>query len=164
MIGLFAISAALAEPGVPSKPILQTDRMWRTEVLIEAETAIVRSALADAETALSLSESVLGVNVLHRSGTCDLVEVTCKGVWEPLRYTIRRCATVDGFEENLVASEDFSAERAVWHLEAVPGGTRVSFALDSQTRLPIPRPLLEARMRSSAVETLVNLAELVSTR
>lgn len=164
MIPLLITHLAYAGSGEPSDPVVHADSSISTDVLIHASVADVRAVLADPKAAGALSDSVLAVRVLGKDGPCDLVEVTCKGVMDPLTYTVRRCPTPTGFSENLVQSEDFSSQRAEWRLEPVSGGTLVTFSVRSEPKISLPRRVVQAVVESSAVETLENLVRRVTGR
>jgi hypothetical protein len=159
---LLLILPTLAAPATPSAPVVQADSSVRTDVVIAATPATIRAVIADPRVAARLSDHIVRVDVLGKDGACDLVEVTCKGLASTLAYTVRRCPTPDGFTEALVRSDDFDAQRTEWHLQAVPGGTLVTFEVASEPRVPLPKRVIQAVVESSAVETLENLVRVVT--
>lgn len=161
---LLSTSLVLASPGEPSDPVVHADSTVTTDVLIAASMADVRAILADPAVAGRLSTSILSVDVLGKDGPCDVVAVTCKGMLTPMAYTVRRCATPDGFTETLVRSDDFTAQTTEWHLKTVTGGTLVTFSVNTHPKTSVPRRIIQAVVESSAVETLENLVRKVTGR
>ncbi len=164
VLALLTTSLVLAGPGEPSDPVVHADSTITTDVLIAASMADVRAVLADPDVAGRLSASILTVDVLGKDGPCDLVAVTCKGMLTPMAYTVRRCATPDGFSETLVRSDDFTAQTTEWHLQTVTGGTLVTFSVNTDPKTSVPRRIIQAVVESSAVETLENLVRKVTGR
>jgi hypothetical protein len=154
---------AFADPE-PSAPVTVGNSTVTTEVLIQADAASIRAALADPLTACRLSGDVLSATVLAKEGDCSILRVTTRGLSAPLTYTTRRCPTADGFRETLVTTEDFDNQTSSWKLTPVSGGTVVTLAVRSEPRLPLPQRMINAAVGSSAVQTLRNLVHRVTGR
>lgn len=150
--------------GEPSTPVVAGESTVTTDVIIAADCATVRAALADPITASHLSGDVLDAKVLGKEGDCSLVQMTTRGLSSPLTYVTRRCPTPDGFRETLVRTDDFDSQSSSWRLAAVSGGTQVTLEVRSEPRLPIPQRLINAAVGSSAVQTLKNLVQRVTGR
>ena len=154
---------ALAAPE-PSEPITVGESTVTTQVLIQADPAAIRAALADPLTACRLSGDVLSATVLEKEGDCAVLRITTRGLSAPLTYTTRRCPTTDGFRETLVTTNDFDSQASSWKLTPVTGGTVVTLAVRSEPRLPLPQRMINAAVGSSAVQTLRNLVHRVTGR
>jgi hypothetical protein len=156
-LGLFAVRAALAADPEPSEPTFGADTSVTSQVTIPADPARVRAALADPVTAARLCPDIISARVLEHS-TCDLVEVTTRGLSDPLIYKVRRCPNGSGgYSETLVSSDDFSQVRVEWKLAAVQGGTQVTYTILTDPNLPVPQRLISLATARSAVTTLKNL-------
>lgn len=148
----------------PSPPVTDSADRVTTAVVIPADPAAVRAALADPTAACRLSTDVLSARVVATEGPCALIAVTTRGLTAPLAYTMRRCPSADGYTETLVQTDDFDQQESRWQLRAVPGGTEVTLQVRSQPRLPLPQRLINATVGSSAVQALKNLAHRVTGR
>ena len=158
------LTAALAAPAEPSPVEIGADSSIRTTVIVAATPEQVRARLADPVAAAELCDDVIGARVVGASGDCSLLEVTTRGLTDPLVYTVKRCPTADGWQETLVASDDFSRQDSRVRLEAVPGGTRIVMEVRSEPRLPLPQRLLQSEIAKSTVQTLRNLVVQVTGR
>lgn len=162
-LGLVLVHLPLGlEPGVPSDPTIGSDDVVTTQVMVAADPAKVRAALADPVQAARYSPDVLSARVVER-GACDLVEVTTRGVSDPLTYLVKRCPNGSGgFTESLVKSDDFSRVNVEWKLVPVNGGTQVTVAILTEPNIPVPQRLISMATAKSAVTTLKNLVRRIA--
>ncbi len=167
MTSLLTLAALFGSPtfaAEPSEPTVAGESTVSTVVIIAADPATVRAALADPLSASALSGDVLDAKVLAKEGDCSLVQITTRGMTSPLVYIARRCPTADGFRETLVSTDDFDSQSTSWKLLSVAGGTQVTLQVRSEPRLPVPQRLINAAVGSSAVQTLKNLVQRVTGR
>lgn len=148
--------ASAAEGGQPSEPVIQSDATVRSEVVIAADIASVKAALADPLAAAKLCPDIVSARVIER-GACDVVEISTRGMSAPLVYRVKRCPTADGFHETMVSSDDFDDVKIDWQLTAVQGGTRVTYSIRTLPDVPVPQRIISSLTAKSAVTTLKNL-------
>ncbi|MFZ5480137.1 MAG: SRPBCC family protein [Myxococcota bacterium] len=141
---LFARVALAAEP------------ITMTEVLPSPPDA-VRAALAEAMAAGPMAPDVLSLEVLAR-GRCDTLRATVGSRWAPMSYVYERCPTATGWREALVQSDAFDAYEITWELLPDAAGTRVSYTVHVEPRLPLPDGYVASRTRASMKTVLATLA------
>lgn len=148
----------------PSAPTVAGENVVTTGVMVAADAATVRAALADPVTACRLNGDVLDAKVIGKEGNCSLVQVTTRGLSTPLTYVTRRCPTADGYAETMVRSDDFDNQSSTWHVSSVSGGAQVTLQVRSEPRLPVPQRMINAAVGTSVVQTLKNLVQRVTGR
>lgn len=154
LVGLLGAGPVLA--GAPDR-IDECVRARDGLVTCEAWTALsvpqLRAVVDDPEW---LTPGVLEVTHAPR-GRCEVVTVLTEGLWRPLSYTAQRCPIDDGWRETLVSSPDFDGYFAEWHLVPEGEGTRVTFQVRLDIKLPVPDRLVDNGLMSSTRDTVVLL-------
>ncbi|MSP57021.1 MAG: hypothetical protein EXR69_15675 [Myxococcales bacterium] len=164
LLTLTPLWAHLALAVEPTAPTVAGANTVSTAIFIAADPATVRAVLADPLRACHLSSDVLEATLVENHGECTLIQITTRGMTSPLTYTTRRCPSADGFVETLVQTDDFDYQASRWSLRPVSGGTQVTLEVRSEPRLPVPQRLINAAVGSSAVQTLKNLVQRVTSR
>jgi carbon monoxide dehydrogenase subunit G len=152
-LSLIAIARA-AEPSIA----VEDDGTVVGRVEVAATESEVRALLTDPVTAGSLTPGVLSVSPTPQ-GACTLLDVETRGPWDPLTYRGLRCPTADGWEQHLVASEDFARVDVHWKLAPTDTGTAVEYRVNTAITAPVPARLVRRGVEQSARETLVALVE-----
>lgn len=147
----------------PSPATVSADDVVRSEVLVPAPVEEVKADLSDPVAAARLSANVLAARVISK-GTCDVVEMTVKGMTGPLSYVVKRCPTASGWTETLVSSDDFDAHRAEWSVTPTAGGSLVSLSIHTEPDVPVPQRIVNGVVQSQVVQTLSNLVRKVTGR
>lgn len=148
------LAATAAEPQVR----VADDGAVVAEVVVAAPEAAVRALLADPEATASLTDEIRAIEARPKGG-CHEVHVATRGPWDDLEYVALRCPTDAGVEERLVRSDDFARNDVTWTVEAVDGGTRVRYRVDTVLEAPVPASLVRRGVRASVERTLRRLAE-----
>jgi len=144
---------AAATPGVARAAAPVT-----SSVLVSASQQAVRAFLAEHTRTLGLCPDVRSVRVLStQADGCAQLEVETTGLWSPMRYVSLRCPTADGSREDLLRSEDFLENSFEWSVVDTGAARRVTLAVRSSPRLPVPDWVLQAAVRRSVDATLANL-------
>jgi hypothetical protein len=157
----FLFIVTISAFAAPASPIIEDDGTVRMSMEIDASEADIRAILADTSGSLmDLSTEVLSVQSLPK-GTCEDVKRETKGVWRPLKWRSLRCPTANGWHEELVTSDDFSAFETEWRLEAVDGGTIVTYRVRTELNMAIPQTVVRDGIVKGARNALVNLAKKV---
>lgn len=160
MFHLLLVGAALAG-SAPSEPTIQSDGTVRSDVFVASDAASVKRVIGDVVATAGLCPDVISARVIER-GTCDLVEVTTRGMTSPLTYRVKRCPTADGFNETLVSSDDFTDVKVDWQIQSVEGGTRVTYTIRTSPDIPVPQRIISSLTAKSAVTALKNLVHKVT--
>ena len=80
-----------------------------------------------------------GLQVSHTpDGDCLQVTTRAPHPVMAVEYTVRSCPTDRGLQSTLVHSDDLSRFAAAWTVEAIEGGSRVTYDLDVQPKVPLP--------------------------
>ncbi len=149
------LAAWAAEPSVA----FGDDGLLKASMEIGAPADAVRAVLADAPRVARWSPDVLGMDAVSPvDGECRDFKLTTKGLWNPLSYVIRRCATAGGFSERLVSSETFTRVQADWTITPTAAGCRVDYLGGVEVNLPVPKAMLQKAQTSSMASTLKRLA------
>lgn len=155
------IAPAGAEGATPAvRPMAEG---FCASVVVDSTPEQVRAALADPADMALRPPDMISVEATPRAG-CHEIEGRTRGLLRPLAYRSLRCPTPTGFLETLVASEDFERYEAEWRIEAVEGGTRVSFRIDVLPDLPVPRALVSENVKRSAVAVVTALRDRLAGR
>ena len=159
MLGMLLASWAWGQEPALS---VESDGTVVAVAVIEASPDAVRAVLADVQATSRLSPEVLSVEAASEdAGRCREVKRETRGLFHPLRFVARRCPTADGWHEELVQSDDFSAYATDWTVVATEGGTRVEYRVKTSVRLPIPGAALAAALRDATATTVKNLVHAV---
>lgn len=159
MLGMLLASLAWGqEPALTVEP----DGTVVAVAVIDASADAVRAVLADVQATARLSPEVLSVQAEpEATGRCSEVSRETRGLFHPLRFVARRCPTAEGWHEELVRSEDFSAYATDWRVQSTAEGTRVEYRVKTSVRLPIPGAALAAALKDAAGTTVKNLVHTV---
>lgn len=88
---------------------------------------------------------------------CYDVTTETRGLFGPLHYRSRRCATKDGWEDRLLQSNDFTAYESRWSLREVDGQTEVTLRVKTAVDLPVPQSVVDTHSKQSVGKILENL-------
>jgi hypothetical protein len=152
----FHTAASAAEP-VTS---IAADGTVTGEVVVPESEALVLALLDDPANTDRLSGDIVSSSA-EPDGDCTRVDRSVRGMWNPLRFVVRRCRTATGYSERLVESTDFDRHETEWEVSAVEGGTRVRYQVRSEPNLPVPRALVRSRTRSAIDDLLRKVAAAV---
>jgi hypothetical protein len=148
------LAAGIAFAADPSFEV-SSDGAVVARVHIPASEGEVRRLLADPVASQQLTPEVRSVSATSQ-GTCSVVAVETDGIWNPMHYTARRCPTADGFQTDLVHSEDFSDLHVEWKLKSSGAGTDVVYSVRTNVA-SIPAALARKGTERSMRQTLVAL-------
>jgi hypothetical protein len=124
---------------------------------VPASTEEVRAVLGDTDGQLAaLSPDTLSVQTTQ-VGPCEMVDRKTRGVWRPFAFRAKRCPTDRGWQETLVASDDFTKYEAEWELEATDHGTEVVYKIQTEINAPVPSSLVRTNLKSAASSMLKRL-------
>ena len=123
-------------------------------VELDLPLATVRAALDFEVLHPTRSPDVVRAEVLSQRGGCDEVASTVRGGPVMLEYTALRCPTADGWEVDLLRSEDMTALSVEWRLSQHESTTRLVFSIRSSAALPVPAALQQRMLRRSALATV----------
>jgi hypothetical protein len=133
-------------------------------ILVPATAADVRRVVDDPVACGELSPDVMSVKshpdeagAHPDAGHCYDVVTETRGLFGPLHYRSRRCATKDGWEDHLMESSDFKAYDSRWSLREVDGQTEVTLSVNAQVDLPVPQSVIETHSKKSVGTILENL-------
>ena len=129
-VGVLASSPARADPDVA---VSSQDGVVVATVRVASPIDRVMDLLLEPSSGARLSDQVLSVEVLE-PGDCDLVLVTTAGILRPFTYVGRRCPESQAIVEQMVASDDYIAQRSRWSARTVDNGTEVTFEVESRLR------------------------------
>jgi len=160
---LFALTAQAEPPKVDVENGAIVGR-----ILVPATPADVRRVVDDPVACGELNPDVVSVKSQpdHTEATtpptkkddkCFDVVTETRGLFSPLHYRSRRCATVDGWEDRLLESSDFKSYESHWSLREVDGQTEVTLSVKTQVDLPVPQSIVETQSKRSVGKTLDNL-------
>ena len=146
----FLFLLATSAPAVAAEPVttVAEDGTVTGVVVLPQTEAEILAFLADPTRADQLVDEV----VESRSspdGRCTRVSRSVKGMWNPLRYVVRRCRTPKGWSEQLVEAGDFRRHEAEWEVSTTAAGTRVRYRVHSDPNLPVPKALVRSRTRAA---------------
>ncbi len=110
------------------------------------------------------SPEVVRAQVVRRRGRCDEVASTVRGGPVELDYTALRCPTADGWEIDLLDSDDMTALAVQWRLEERGGSTRLVFRIRSVADMPVPEAVQRKLLRRSALRTVERFERLAVSR
>lgn len=154
MFALFLSAAWASEPSVLTRP--NGDTVAR--IVLSADPVAVRAALADATSATELTPEVQAVQA-HPSGACHRLSVTTRGPWTPLRYEGLRCPTDEGWNTDLLSSEDFRVLHVEWNVRPDGRGTTVEYVVRAELSQPLPPAWIRRGLERSARGTLDRLCQ-----
>ena len=120
MVFLVLAQAFAAEPVVTA----QADGSILATTAIAASPAAVRAILEDPVAWGALSSDILAVTATP-AGKCTMMDVTSRGLWNPLHWLALRCPTADGWRDDLVSSTDITSLHSEWRVlsQAPPAAT-----------------------------------------
>ena len=149
---------ALAQP----EPQTAVEGDWVVmRMVMDVPVNVVRKAIDTAAEAFSLGGEREILNLVA-DGACEIAEIRTPGPINPLTYTIRRCATADGFVESMIASDDFHANETTWTLVETSAGTEIVYKVMVDPDIPTPSFLVNNKVKSAMAETLQDLYSRVS--
>ncbi len=146
-------AAALANP----QPSTVVEGDWVVmRMAMEVPMSVVHKAIDSAAEVMAFGgeREILS---LKPDGDCEVVEIQTPGPIGPMTYTVRRCATVDGFAERMIASDDFHANETEWHLAETATGTEIVYRVLVDPDIPTPSFLVNNKVKSAMAETLKDL-------
>jgi len=157
MISLLLV-ASLAAFATDSEVEVEVDAAGAVvgRMFVPAPAADVREVVGDPVALGRLSPDVVSVSP-EQSGPCVNVTTETKGLFRTLFMKSRRCPTVDGWQDSLVQSDDFSAYSSQWSLREVAGGTEVTVRTYTEVDLPVPTSVVQGHQKRSVGEVLENL-------
>jgi hypothetical protein len=153
---VWAWLAGMAVGGEAVEHVDEDGAVTMTEV-VPASPESLRSVLADPLVARSLSTELVSLELLSQ-GSCATLRATVGSPWVPVSYTYERCPTATGFRERLLESDTMNTYEVDWRLVPEGAGTRLSYTVRVDTKLPMPRSYLLSRTRASmrtAIERLL---------
>jgi hypothetical protein len=160
-MALFAISSEAASQELSVD--VARDGEVVVSLLIDAPASNIRHILNDIEGELAaLSTDILTVEVL-KTGTCQEIARSTRGLLKPFRLRSLRCPTAHGWHESLLASGDFSAYSTDWSLIETAAGTEVVYRVRTELYI-FPKPLVTRSVIQSAKEQVVKLARKVARK
>ena len=114
------------------------------------------------------SPDVLRAEVVRARGRCDEVATTVRGGPLEVDYVALRCPTADGWEIDLLRSDDMTSLAVRWSLSELDGGTQLTFSIHSRADLPVPERVQRAAVKRSAIQSVErferSLPRLVASR
>ena len=156
IFGLTAADAtAGASPRVSSRITDQGEVVVRLEV--KAGEAAVRAVLSDAARSHLLAATTLAASA-SADGPCARVKLRTKGLMSPYEVVTRRCPTTTGWRETMLESSDFREYHNEWTIEAVSGGSVVSFRTRTMPDAAVPESLILGQTRKVLEKMMLRLA------
>ena len=152
VLGIAWATAAVAAEEPRPVVFVEQDGTVVCNVVVEAEPDEVRAFLADPASA-RLAPDLLDAQVADR-GPCLEFMKTTRGAWNPLHLRTLRCPTKDGFTETLLDSADFNHFQSEWKVEPVDGGTEVTYRVQTDVNLPVPRSAVNQGLKRNALQTV----------
>lgn len=153
----------LATPALAGEPDLvwEDDGTLRATVVFDAPIAKVKALLADPKKSVALSPDVKSVDIAPK-GECHQLTVTTTGVTDPFQYVSLRCPTADGVKDEMISSEDYEVQWAVWTLTAQ--GDKTQGVLRSRTKLKmwVPERFVRGGIKKGVKRTIAAMQENLS--
>lgn len=100
------------------------------------------------------SPDVVRADVIRQRGRCAEVATTVRGGPLEVDYVALRCPTADGWEIDLLRSDDMTSLTVQWQLTETDGGTQLTFSIHSRADLPVPERVQRAAVKRSAIQSV----------
>ncbi|MBN1337618.1 MAG: SRPBCC family protein [Deltaproteobacteria bacterium] len=150
--------AAPAHPSDAAPSVARAGDGYQATAIVAAAPEVVRATLADAGDLSLRTSDVLSVEVVPRDA-CVEVRARTRGLTRPLTYRALRCPTDTGYRESLLETGDFKRYESEWRIDAVEGGSRVSFRVVVDPDVPAPRALVLQNVKRSTLAAVTALQE-----
>ncbi|MCB9761339.1 MAG: hypothetical protein H6739_15970 [Alphaproteobacteria bacterium] len=124
--------------------------------------AALRAAFDQAILGGGLSPNVTSEEVLERNGACTLVRQYVRLGFLPSTFDSLRCATADGWVEDMVGGPAFQEMTSIWRIEPAGPGTKVSLTVHCRVSHYLPESLERAGVENATLGTVEALLERLS--
>ncbi len=154
-------ATATAEPDADAdSPRITTRVTAKGEVIAEMKVAAtataVRAQLAGAERAHGLAPTTVSAKATT-DGKCEKVQLQTRGLLSPFVLETRRCPTITGWKETLVASDNFVEYWNEWTVKELPDGALVTFKTRTLPNVAVPDSIILAQTRRVLSKLMRNL-------
>ena len=127
------------------------------EMKVAATASAVRAQLAGAERAHGLAPTTVSAKATT-DGKCEKVQLQTRGLFAPFVLETRRCPTITGWKETLVASDNFVEYWNEWTVKELPGGgALVTFKTRTLPNVAVPESLILSQTRRVLNKLMRNL-------
>ena len=150
------LATAICAPCAAAEGHVETEADGTVVASIELDLPLARVRIALDYEVLhpTASPDVVRVEVLRQRGRCDEVASTVRGGPLELDYTALRCPTADGWQVDLLESDDMTALSVQWQVVEQGTATRLTFRIRSSTNMPVPVAVQQRLLRRTALETV----------
>ena len=155
MVWVLALVAIAAEPEVS----VDGDHVVRGRMVVQAPKSVVDAVLDDPTRVAAIDDSGVQVTVKADEGRCKVVHTAIAHPLASAEYVSRACRTDDGWQHELVESRSIKAYEAEWTTEETDAGTEVTYAVKTETRLPVPQFVVDRQSRSAVARVLSRLRD-----
>ena len=123
---------------------------------VAATATAVRAQLAGAERAHGLAPTTVSAKATT-DGKCEKVQLQTRGLLSPFVLETRRCPTITGWKETLVASDNFVEYWNEWTVKELPDGALVTFKTRTLPNVAVPESIILAQTRRVLSKLMRNL-------
>ncbi len=142
------MSLALAAP--PTAVVLPSQAV-EGSVSVAMPPSEALAHLADPTWVREIDGGTTRVTVREREGACVLADYSSPSLVMTVRYTIRQCPTGHGYLSTLVQSADFAAYESEWSVAAEGAGSRLTYRVRVEPKLPLPLGLITGTIRGDVL-------------
>jgi hypothetical protein len=136
----------------------------RGRMLVGASASAVALVLEDPTELAKIDNSGVQVTVQDNAEPCKTLLTQIAHPIASAEYTSLACRTESGWQHQLVESRAIKSYEAEWTVSETETGTEVTYAVKTETRLPVPQFVVDRQSRNAVARMLSKLRDHLERR